>query len=372
MKLNRKQHKGYDIIISSLAVISVLLILIDFSDGLAPWQFTLNRAIWVIFIADYIVRLKNSRHKRWYFFYNIWDLLSLLPFHGIFPPCRILAADRILKVLNLAKIFTFLVRPLKKASRFLDTNGFKYVLMATGVLILTGGVLIHFAEGMNIGDGIWWAFVTATTVGYGDISPSTFYGRFIAMVLMLVGIGLLGSVTSTLTSFFLENESRQPSSVKDQTIDLIKERLEHFDQLSQEDVEEICSLLVAAKNPAKALPLKALPAERQISKKASAGKRQTRKEASPPKKQTGKNASPAKKKASKDTSPAKTQANKDASFAKNQTGKNTSPVKKQTGKDTSPAKKQISKEGSAGKRSKTNTQKPAQLPSSNIKGQTAP
>ena len=111
-------------------------------------------------------------------------------------------------------------------------------------MILTGGILIHFAEGMSYGDGIWWAFVTATTVGYGDISPSTFYGRLIAMALMLVGIGLIGTVTSTLTSYFLNTQRK---NTKNQTIEMIKNQLDHFEQLSDEDVEIICNILKSLK-----------------------------------------------------------------------------------------------------------------------------
>lgn len=53
-------------------------------------------------------------------------------------------------------------------------------------------------------DAVWWSFVTATTVGYGDLSPETAVGRIIASILMLVGIGLIGSLTSAITSFFLK------------------------------------------------------------------------------------------------------------------------------------------------------------------------
>ena len=108
--------------------------------------------------------------------------------------------------------------------------------------IITGGVLIHYAEGMDFGDGIWWAFVTATTVGYGDISPSTLYGRLIAMVLMLVGIGLIGSLTSTLTSFFMNRQHKKPA---DAVIETVKAQLDRFDELSDDDIEQLCKVLKA-------------------------------------------------------------------------------------------------------------------------------
>jgi voltage-gated potassium channel len=52
-------------------------------------------------------------------------------------------------------------------------------------------------------DGVWWAIVTASTVGYGDIAPSTLWGRGIAIVLMLAGIGLISTFSASVTSYFV-------------------------------------------------------------------------------------------------------------------------------------------------------------------------
>ena len=244
MKLNSRQHFIYDIVISLLAICSVILIFIDYSDGLNAWQLAVNRGLMAVFSIDYLTRLQAAPQKGKFFWNNLFDLVALLPFHGIFPPAANVMLDDGLRLCNLIKSVAFLVRPLKKASNFFNTNGFKYVIIATFVMILSGGTLIHYAEGMTLSDGIWWAFVTATTVGYGDISPHTFYGRVIAMILMLVGIGLLGSVTSTLTSFFMGKRS---SSVKDDTLELIQEKLESFDTLTDEDIDQIYILLKALK-----------------------------------------------------------------------------------------------------------------------------
>ena len=139
-----------------------------------------------------------------------------------------------LRVIGLLRIIAFLSRPLRKLRRFYNTNGFKYVVFATVMTIITGGVLIHYAEGMAYNDGIWWAFVTATTVGYGDISPHTVYGRIIAMVLMLVGIGLIGSLTSTLTSFFLSRHKKNSGSA---VIATVKDELDRFAEIVENVAE---------------------------------------------------------------------------------------------------------------------------------------
>lgn len=242
MKLSKKQHRIYDIVISSLAAAAVILVLIDFSEDLNEWQMILNQVILSVFTVDYAVRFWNAPKKKKFFKENICDLIAILPFHTIF---RLFKFVSITKFANIPRVFALLYRPLKKTRRFFNTNGFKYVVFVTAAMILAGGIMIHFAEGMSYADGIWWAFVTATTVGYGDISPSTFYGRAIAMALMLVGIGLIGTVTSTLTSYFLDARKK---SVKNETIDLIKNRLDDLDSMSDEDIDDICKMLKSLKS----------------------------------------------------------------------------------------------------------------------------
>lgn len=73
-------------------------------------------------------------------------------------------------------------------------------------------------------DSLWWAIATTTTVGYGDISPHTEIGRVVAVVLMLLGIGLIGSVTSTVTAFFLvETKEAEKNDIKDELSEIKQE-----------------------------------------------------------------------------------------------------------------------------------------------------
>ncbi len=240
MRLSKKQHLYYDIIMSTLAVGAALIAFIDISQGLNEWQQLLDHVLWLIFSIDYIIRFRAAPKKSVFIKTNICDLVAIIPFYTIFRAFRLQKVMKSLKFLKFPRIIAFLYRPLRKAKRFLNTNGFKYVVFVTVIMIGAGGVLIHFAEGMSYGDGLWWAFVTATTVGYGDISPTTLYGRIIATVLMLLGIGLIGTVTSTLTSYFLKIQDK---STKNQVIDIIKNKLEHLDELSDDEVEDICSTI---------------------------------------------------------------------------------------------------------------------------------
>lgn len=243
MKLGKVQHKVYDIVMSALAVVEAVLILFDCTQGLHGGAKVLYIGIYLLFLADIAVRIGTMKDNKKFFRQNFWDIVAVLPLHGVLPLWGG-KFDTVMSVINLVRIIAFLSRPLKKAQRFYNTNGFKYVVFATFMTIITGGVLIHYAEGMDFDDGIWWAFVTATTVGYGDISPNTFFGRMIAMVLMLVGIGLIGSLTSTLTSFFMTRQNRKSSEA---VLDAVKKELDRFDELSKSDVDRLCEVLKALK-----------------------------------------------------------------------------------------------------------------------------
>lgn len=240
---NTLVHKIYDAVFGALAAAAAVLVVIDSSVRFNRFEQAAFLVIYLIFLADLVIRLAKAPDKKRFLSHNIWDVIALVPIHGIFPPAEG-RLDIALSIIGLVRAVAFLSRPLRKLRAFYNTNGFKYVVFAAMMTVVSGGVLIHYAEGMDIDDGIWWAFVTATTVGYGDISPKTIYGRLIASVLMLVGIGLIGSLTSTLTSFFMERRKR---SSRDSLLASVKSSLDRFDELTEEEVDELCSVLKAMK-----------------------------------------------------------------------------------------------------------------------------
>src|SRR5208282_3565148 len=88
------------------------------------------------------------------------------------------------------------------------------VLIAAAATLITGSWLVLLfeenARGSNIhnySDALWWAIVTVTTVGYGDRFPVTEGGRAVAVILMLVGIGLIGVLTDTVASVFIKEHT---------------------------------------------------------------------------------------------------------------------------------------------------------------------
>jgi voltage-gated potassium channel len=157
---------------------------------------TLILVTWTVFLVDYLVRLWLAERRGWWFRHHVFDLfVVLLP---------------ALKVLRLLQSVTF-VGKRSSAGTALRSRIGVYGAGAAIVLVWLGALGVLDAErgapGANIetfGEAVWWAFVTITTVGYGDYYPVTLGGRFVAVAMMAVGVGLVGVVTATFSSWVLE------------------------------------------------------------------------------------------------------------------------------------------------------------------------
>jgi voltage-gated potassium channel len=98
--------------------------------------------------------------------------------------------------------------------------------------VLCGASGIYFFERArnptinSFGDALWWSVVTATTVGYGDVSPISTEGRLIAVVLMLTGIGVIGVFTASVASLFFEQDQAAPERDVHERLDAIERKLD--------------------------------------------------------------------------------------------------------------------------------------------------
>lgn len=191
----------------------------------------LDWGIWFIFVLDYAVRFIRSENKWTYVKKHPFELIAIIPFDSIFRAARLVRLFRIIRLLGIGS------RYLAPVYQLLKTNGLDKLLIVVMVLLFIIPIPIVILEPSinTFADALWWAVVTTTTVGYGDISPETPIGRILAVVLMLVGIGIIGTLTSAITSFFSREEK---NSHDKQFIEIIKS-IEEIDYLSKEDIEII-------------------------------------------------------------------------------------------------------------------------------------
>ncbi len=207
-------RKIYGIIMTFLAIISVIIAIADFRNKITiseePLLFFIDMSIYLIFAADYLVRLIRSKNKLDFIEDNILDLIAIIPYYSVFRLFRIFKIrkfSRISRKLKISKFHLAILKLYRKSRHFLKLNGLIYLLVFAAIAIAVSAVIIAYTEKVSYGDGLWWAFVTATTVGYGDISPHTFIGRFAASILMLVGIGTMGMITGTVATYFLNRQN---------------------------------------------------------------------------------------------------------------------------------------------------------------------
>lgn len=171
------------------------------------WGFTL------LFTLEYIARLLCVRHPMRYAlsFYGVIDLLSLLPTYValLVPEVSALIDVRVLRLLRVFRVFklTAYVAEYQSLARALAASRRKISVFLSAVLmiVLVMGTLMYVVEGpangfTSIPTGVYWAVTTMTTVGFGDITPKTDLGRFIASCMMLLGWGTLAVPTGIVTS----------------------------------------------------------------------------------------------------------------------------------------------------------------------------
>lgn len=206
----------FDVLLIAAIVLSVVAVMLD-SVGVyqARYGATLRSLEWiltVLFTVEYVLRLVAARSARQYAlsFFGVVDILSILPAYValLVPGAQFLLIIRVLRLLRIFRIFK-LARYLSEASVLttaLRASLAKITVFLAVVLTLVVviGTLMYVVEGPQYGftsipTSIYWAVVTLTTVGYGDIAPKTPVGKTLASVAMILGYGIIAVPTGIVT-----------------------------------------------------------------------------------------------------------------------------------------------------------------------------
>ncbi|HEX3793783.1 MAG TPA: ion channel [Acidimicrobiales bacterium] len=185
------------------AVVGIVVLTTN-AHGLAPDALVATLfAIWLVVVVECLVRYLVAPNRSSYFAgRRIEPAMVIVP---LFQVWRLPGVERV-DVLWAEGVERF-IAILRHRSLF------RVLLAAVGLLFLGAWLVVLFenhAAGSNIhnyGDALWWAVVTVTTVGYGDRFPVSGGGRIVAVVLMMVGIGLIGVLTATVASFFVQEHT---------------------------------------------------------------------------------------------------------------------------------------------------------------------
>lgn len=211
---------GYEIFIALLSIISVINLFLVYIPGLDPDAVNvvniINFAMTAIFLFDFGYRIITARSRSYYFFRDFgWaDLLACAPLLRFLRLFRIFKAYRLVKKYGTKAIIDYLSYNRAEAAL--------YILIFCVLIILEiGASFVLIAEGKSdnanitsAGDALWWAFVTITTVGYGDRFPVTQWGRLVGILVMVTGVGIFatfaGYISNRLLSPPQKEEEKKP------------------------------------------------------------------------------------------------------------------------------------------------------------------
>jgi voltage-gated potassium channel len=251
-----KGNSNFEFFIISLTAFSVFLILLQF------FYDPLGQALVVVFVFDFIVsiilafdfaiRIKRSKKGYKYFLTHLYEIPAFIPLYAL----TLLEANAIygagLKSLRLIQIFRFM-HVLSRTLIIMDEirNRLLYIVLLSMITVTAGAVTMYVVEHnapgskiTNLGDAVWWAVVTVTTVGYGDVYPVTFEGRVIATIIMIIGIAILGILISTLGAQFIESKIKNQRRKDENNIKLmIKDKIDRLEGLQSEEIVTLLNLI---------------------------------------------------------------------------------------------------------------------------------
>ena len=210
-----KLGKLFDLVVQFLVVISLLSFSLETLPNLSKNQIFILKLIEIVIITifsiEYLLRIfvTNKKFKYIFSFYGLIDLLTILPFYlSLTIDLRSLRALRLLRLFRILK----LVRFNKAINRFQEAlkiarEEIIIFIFATCIVLYLSSVGIFFFENAiqpdkfsSVFHSLWWAIVTLTTVGYGDIYPLTLGGRIFTFFILILGLGIVGIPAGLIAS----------------------------------------------------------------------------------------------------------------------------------------------------------------------------
>ena len=187
-------------------------------------------SVWAIFVIEYGVLLILAPDRKRYAKGN-WLSAGIIVLS--FPELpALMSFIRLVRLTRILRLFLVAAKALRTMKLAVSQKSLVYILGTTVFLVMVAAQLLHMFEPMPGGftDGLWWAVVTTTTVGYGDITPKTGTGRLIAVALMLAGTALIATIAASVSAYFIGTE-------RTEEYEDIKKRLDRIERILTEPDE---------------------------------------------------------------------------------------------------------------------------------------
>jgi voltage-gated potassium channel len=208
--------KAFDVALIVSIVVSVLIVMLDsvaeYRAAYGVWFYRFEWVFTILFTIEYVLRIVTVERVKGYIFsfYGLVDLFSILPTYLslLLPGSQYLLVIRVLRVLRVFRVLKFSqylieVDQLRKAMASSRRKITVFIFTVVAITVIVGS-LMYVIEGTENGftsipKSIYWAIVTLTTVGYGDISPQTSLGQMLSAAIMIMGYGIIAVPTGIVT-----------------------------------------------------------------------------------------------------------------------------------------------------------------------------
>ena len=248
--------KLFDVVLIILIIFSVHLVFIESMEvplSIKPWLMRAEYFFTFVFTAEYVLRLYCSPKPRDYAlsFFGIIDLVATLPFYmtWLFGSARyllIIRVFRLIRVFRVFKLFNFLREGnLLLRSIILSSRKIFVFFLFVVTLVTSLGTIMYMIEGdlpgtqfTNIPKSIYWAIVTMTTVGYGDVTPVTGLGRFLSSLVMLLGYTIMAVPTGIVSVSMMNlRDAEKREATQEDSDEVEEDNMRIVERMKTEDEE---------------------------------------------------------------------------------------------------------------------------------------
>ena len=225
--LNIANRAQFEIFVSLAVVTSIAVMALETFALTPAWHellFALDVALSLLFVVEYVIRIAAAEDKRAYItsFYGLIDLIAIFPvlFHAL-ASARVARLLRLLRIVRLLKLKRYddALERYRKALKLIAAEAALFTGVAAVFIIGFAFMIYEFEHEAqpevysNIFDSIWWAVISLTSVGYGDVFPVTIAGRMLTLAMVLTGMGIVAVPTALLASALsrVRSEEATPS-----------------------------------------------------------------------------------------------------------------------------------------------------------------
>jgi len=200
------------------------------------WVTLADWLVWAVFLTEFLLMGLCAADR---FRYVLRSWLSVLVVVLSFPALphlltsvRFVRLARLMQFLKIFRVIAVTARGMRAIRYSSGGRGLLYVGALCAMMTVGGGALLALLEPETVQDGfwsgLWWAVVTVSTVGYGDIAPQTAGGRILAVVLMLCGLGLISTFAASISSVFIGDTEQVEFEELRQRLDRLEEKLDRL------------------------------------------------------------------------------------------------------------------------------------------------